>query len=116
VHDQNETQILAVFYLIIGVIIKEQNDTYINYMMELDDQDCEKMQELCQDSLGLMENFEEAISDPVPKNMFNDSPDFHCSNSITGHQDSDKIDELNLTIEALSNEKRTIRIEISEEK
>ena len=84
--------------------------------MELEEQDCETMQNLCQDAISLMENFGEVSSEPVSKHPFNDSPEFNPNASLLGHQDLDKIHELNLQIETLGNEKRTMRLEISEEK
>lgn len=112
---KDEQQLKIVLYLLIGIIIKEQNDTYINYMMELSEQECETMQTICQDAIAIMDNFTE-INKLVSKHPFNDSPDFNKKNSLLDSQNLDKIHELNLQIEVLSNEKRTMRIEISEEK
>mmetsp|Transcript_10361 Transcript_10361/g.11615 ORF Transcript_10361/g.11615 Transcript_10361/m.11615 type:complete len:86 (+) Transcript_10361:1-258(+) len=57
VHDQSELQLLKVIHLIIGLIIKSENDTYIGHMIELDEDDREVMQTICQQALQIMETF-----------------------------------------------------------
>ena len=130
VNDQSEFQLEKVIQLIIIIIIKSENDTYINYIMELDEEDQSAMQTLCQEALEVMKDFKECSDN-------NDEPDFLSSvdkeenmgklfqsdSPDTMRRDSqlvstyiDKINELNIQLEFSDNEKRSLRLELTQEK
>lgn len=130
VNDQSEFQLLKVLQLIIIIILKSEDDTYINYIMELSENDQMAMQGVCQEALEIMSEFKEwteEIDDEPDFLAFeneNNSGKFNKDNSPDAiRRDSqlvsnyiDKINDLNLQLEFSDNEKRSLRIELSEEK
>lgn len=130
VNDQSEFQLLKVLQLIIIIILKSEDDTYINYIMELSENDQMAMQGVCQEALEIMSEFKEwteEIDDEPDFLTFeneNNSGKFNKDNSPDAiRRDSqlvsnyiDKINDLNLQLEFSDNEKRSLRIELSEEK
>lgn len=118
VHDKDEAQLLKIIKLILFIIIKYNDETYINYMMELPEQESETMTFLCQDAMQMAENLKDYEPSPSSKhkNSFEESPDIHHRDSQMEQQYIDKINELNLQIESFDIEKRGMRLELSEEK
>jgi len=118
VHDKEETQLFTIIKLLIGVIINSQHEDYIKYMMEMDEEEAKTMEEICQDAMQMTEEFEkdEGQESSVVDHPFGDSPGIHQRNSLIEQKYIDKINSLNLQVEAFDIEKRTMRLEISEEK
>lgn len=118
VHDKDEAQLLKIIKLILFIIIKYNDETYINYMMELPEQESETMTFLCQDAMQMAENLKDYEPSPSSKHksFFDESPDIHHRDSQMEQQYIDKINELNLQIESFDIEKRGMRLELSEEK
>lgn len=118
VHDKDEAQLLKIIKLILFIIIKYNDETYINYMMELPEQESETMTFLCQDAMQMAENLKDYEPSPSSKHKssFEESPDIHHRDSQIEQQYIDKINELNLQIESFDIEKRGMRLELSEEK
>lgn len=118
VHDKDEGQLLTIIKLILYIIIKYNDETYINYMMELSEQDSETMTILCQDAMQMAENLKDYEPSPSSrhKGSFDESTDIHHGSTLVEQQYIDKINELNLQIESFDIEKRGMRLELSEEK
>lgn len=107
----NEGLLLQIIKLIVGIIIKADNDTFINYMIELSGDDSERMQTICQDAMNMVNSM--STFDP------NEVPQLRSENSHDPQAEAqylDRINDLNMQIESMEMEKKTMRLELSEEK
>lgn len=130
VNDQSVFQLNKVIQLVVIIILKSEDDTFINYIMELDESDQMAMQVFCQEALDVMSEFKECTEDTDDQPDFlafesedntgnfnkDDSPDAIRRDSLLVSNYIDKINDLNLQLEFSDNEKRSLRIELSEEK
>lgn len=117
VTDKNETQLLKVIQLFIGIIINKQLEDYIQYMMEMEDEEAHTMQNLCQDTIKMVEDFPELDDGEDHKNeLYGDSPEATQDKDFDEQKYIDKIADLNNQIKSFDLEKRRFRIEISDEK
>lgn len=118
VHFKNEEQLYVVIKLIIGVIIKEQKEEWINNMMTLEEEEAVLMQTIWEQSMELMENLPKAseLDESSEMDLFNGSSGVDEGSGIADQQSLDKIIELNMHISTLQSEKQRMKAELSEEK
>lgn len=119
VHHKDEKQLFTIIQLLLGIILKTQNESYIGYILDLSGEEQEAMQTVCEEVMNMTENMPSADAVPKPKsdNPFSDSSSIgHGRNSLVEQQYLDKINEQNIQLETLEMDKRRLRMEISEEK
>lgn len=118
VNFKNEDQIYIIMKLIIGVIIKEQKEEWINNMMNLGDEEVDLMQTVCQEVIDLTDSLPKAseMDESNDFDSFNGSPSMKQDNGMRDQESIDKIIELNMHISTLQNEKQRYKSELSDEK
>ena len=106
VNNKNETQLLAVLKLIIGIILKAENDTWIEYMTDMEERNLEEMHPLCEEALNLMDSFPkiEEGDNSFDHDELNIGGDIHGS-SLVDQKYIDNINSLNFQVDSLQNEK-----------
>lgn len=119
VTQKNRNQIFIIIKLILAVIIKEENDKWIEKMEELDEDEQVLMQALCEQAFELMNAFPEVEKHSLKNSKtckFEDFSDEQPNSGLVDQKYIDNINDLNMTIESLDLEKRNLRIEIADEK